>query len=266
MNEIFFSLGIEGWKPFMGAILLPPLPLLLLVLVGARLMFRRRLLAWLLILLGVGGLWFSSTTALSDWLTRWLLKPPPALAEAQITELKRAPKTAIVVLGAGRRLLAPEYGMSALSELGIERLRFGVWLSKETNLPLAYTGGIGHGEDPGPAEADVASRIAEREFGRPLRWTEGASRDTRENALRTIDLLQAQGIEQIVIVTHQFHMTRALRNFERAAAGKKIRIIAAPMDVSPSGRWRVGNWMPSIDGFAYTRWVLHEWIGLVMGA
>ena len=48
MNEIFFSLGIESWKPFINAILLPPVPLLLLVLVGARLMFRRRLLAWLL--------------------------------------------------------------------------------------------------------------------------------------------------------------------------------------------------------------------------
>ena len=266
MNEIFLSLGIEGWKPFVSAILLPPVPLLLLVLVGARLMFRRRLLAWLLVLLGVVGLWFSSTTALSLGLTTWLLKPPPALMEAQITELKRAPKTAIVVLGAGRRLLAPEYGMSGLKELGLERLRFGAWLSKETALPLVYSGGIGHGEDPGPTEAEVAARIAEREFGRPLRWSEGVSRDTRENALRTVDLLQAQGIEQIVVVTHQFHMTRALRNFERAAAGRSIRIVAAPMAVAPPGRWRASNWMPSADGFSYTRWVLHEWIGLVAGA
>ena len=266
MNEIFFSLGIEGWKPFVSAILLPPVPLLLLVLVGTRMMFRRRLLAWLLVLLGVVGLWFSSTTALSQGLMRWLLKPPPALMDTQINELKRAPKTAIVVLGAGRRLLAPEYGVSDLKKLGLDRLRFGVWLSKETALPLVYSGGIGHGEDPGPTEAEVATRIAEREFGRPLRWTEGASRDTRENALRTVDLLQAQGIEQIVVVTHQFHMTRALHNFERAAAGKKIRIVAAPMDLPPPGRWRASNWMPSSDGFSCTRWVMHEWIGLLMGA
>ena len=101
----------------------------------------------------------------------------------------------------------------------------------------------------------------------------GVARDIHVEYLRSVQCrLDArkscpdQGIEQIVIVTHQFHMTRALRNFERAAAGKKIRIVAAPMDLPSPGRWRAINWMPSTDGFSYTRWVLHEWIGLVMGA
>ena len=65
MNDIFLTLGIEAWKPVVGALLLPPLPLLLLILVGARLMFRRRLLAWLLILLGVMGLYPVSYTHLT---------------------------------------------------------------------------------------------------------------------------------------------------------------------------------------------------------
>lgn len=266
MNEIFFTLGIESWKPYLSALLLPPVPLLLLILAGARLMFRRRLLAWLMVLVGVVGIWFSCTTALSMALQNWLLKPPPALSEAQITELKKAPKTAIVVLGGGRRLRAPEYGLSSLHERTIERLRFGIWLSRETGLPMAFTGGVGHGADTGTSEAEIAARIADREFGRPLRWIETESRDTRENAFKTLPLLQAQGIEQIVIVTHSYHMPRALKNFERADVGAKMRFVSAPMGVPSGGRLRASDWLPTADGFEGNRLVLHEWIGRWMGA
>jgi uncharacterized SAM-binding protein YcdF (DUF218 family) len=266
MNEIFLTLGIESWKPVISALVLPPLPLLLLILAGARLIYRRRLLAWSMLLLGVLGIWFSCTTALSIGLTQWLLRPPPVLTETPIAELKRAPATAIVVLGGGRRLLAPEYGVSGLHERSIERLRYGVWLSKETGLPLAFSGGIGHGGDAGPSEAEIAARIAEREFGRPLKWTETDSRDTRENAIKTVALLQAQGIRQIVLVTHAYHMTRALLNFRRAAEGQSITIVPAPMGMRASGRLRYADWIPSADGFEGTRLVLHEWLGRIMGA
>jgi uncharacterized SAM-binding protein YcdF (DUF218 family) len=266
MNDIFLTLGIESWKPFVAALLLPPVPLLILMLMGARLMFRRRILAWLLVLLAVAGLWFSCTTALSMTLQTWLLKPPPALTEAQINDLKKAPRTAIVVLGGGRKLRAPEYALSTLHERGIERLRFGVWLSRETGLPIAFSGGVGHGADGGTSEAEIAARIAEREFGRPLKWTETESRDTRENAMKTVPLLQAQGIEQLVLVTHGYHMPRALRNFERADLAGKLRLVPAPVGLPPGGRMRVGDWLPSAEGFEGTRLVLHEWVGRLAGA
>ena len=34
MNELFYTLGIESWKPVLSALLLPPVPLLVLVLAG----------------------------------------------------------------------------------------------------------------------------------------------------------------------------------------------------------------------------------------
>ena len=210
MNELLFTLGIEGWKPVITALILPPLPFLVLIIAGARVMFRRRLLSWSLILLGVAGVWLFSTIAVGQAMTFWLLQPPRPLSESEIGDLKKAPKTAIIVLGGGRRLLAPEYGLSTLHPRSIERLRFGIWLSRETGLPLGFSGGVGNGALPGPSEAEIAARIADREFGRPLRWQEGESRDTRENALRTVALLQPQGIEQIVLVTHAYHMRRAL--------------------------------------------------------
>jgi len=266
MNEIFFSLGIESWKPWVTALVLPPVPLLLLVLVGARLMFRRRLLAWLLVLLGVLGLWFGATTALGTTLVRVLTKPPPALIEREVAELRKAPKTAIVVLGGGRRELAPEYGLSSLNERSIERLRYGLWLARGTQLPVLFSGGVGHGAGAGPTEAEIATRVAEQEFGLKLRWAEGQSRDTRENARASVAMLRAAGIEQIVLVTHHYHMTRARGHFEREMAPHGMKLVLAPLGMPARGGFVAMDWIPTDPGFGLVRLALREWLGRVVGA
>ena len=266
MNELFFALGIESWKPALSSLLLPPLPLFVIVIIGSRMRFKRPLMGWVVVLLGLAGLWLSTTPALGGWLTRVLLHPPLALNTEAIAELRRSPKTAIVVLGAGRRLLAPEYGTATLKDMSVERLRYGIWLSRETGLPLAFSGGVGHGAIAGPSEAESAARIAEREFGRPLRWQEGASRDTHENAVKSVALLKPQGIETIVLVTHGYHMRRALGQFEAAAEGNGIRIVPAAMGLSPRGSLRALDWLPSPDGYETVCLALHEWLGRIAGA
>ena len=268
MNELLLTLGLEGWKPLLGTLLLPPIPFLLLTLAGARLMFRRRLLAWLMVLLGTLGIWLSCTTAVGHLLNQGLLQPPRALNRGDIAELKRAPRTAVVVLGSGRRALAPEFGVSTLTARSVERLRYGIWLSRETDLPLAFSGGIGHGAPDGNTEAEIAARITEREFGHKLRWQEGRSRDTRENAQFTVALLQSQGVDHIVLVSHQYHMKRGLRNFTRAvpAGGAGLRLTAAPVGVRADGLLIAVDWLPTAEGFEHTRNVLHEWLGLLAGS
>ena len=271
MNELLLTLGLEGLKPLLGSLLLPPIPFLLLMLAGARLMFRRRLLAWVMLLLGTLGIWLSCTSAIGHLLNQGLLQPQTALRalnRGDIIELKRAPKTALVVLGGGRWALAPEYGVSTLKARSVERLRYGIWLSRDTDLPLAFSGGIGHGAPDGNTEAEIAARIAEREFGHKLRWQEGRSRDTRENAIFTLALLQAQGIEHIVLVTHGYHMKRSLRNFTRAlaAGGGAMKFTAAPLGMRAGGPLTAADWLPTVEGFEQTRIVLHEWLGMLAGA
>lgn len=268
MNNLFHLLGIEDLKPALGALLLPPVPLLLLVLMSARLMPRRRLLAWCGLLVACLGLWTMCTTAVGDALMQALLTTPPALSSTQISQLKRAPKTAIVVLGAGRTLLAPEYGEATLKPMTVERLRYGLWLARQTALPVAYSGGLGYGNEPGPSEAEVAARVAKQEFGQSLRWTEERSRDTQENAIYTLALLAPQGIEHIVLVTHGFHMQRALADFERAKQASKVHITIqpAPMDLRADRPLDLGDWIPSREGFTRTHLALHEWLGRMMGA
>ena len=57
MNDLFVLFAAESWKPVLTALLLPPVPFLLLMLIGARLIVARRGLGWMLVLLGAALVW-----------------------------------------------------------------------------------------------------------------------------------------------------------------------------------------------------------------
>ena len=130
---------------------------------------------------------------------------------------------------------------------------------------MAFSGGVGWGQKDSVPEAQVAARVAAQEFGRPLRWIEDTSRDTRENAANTVTLLKQAGIKHVFVVTHAWHMKRSIRAFERAAAGE-MRIDAAPMNLATGGQATGLAWMPSNDGISRVRNVLRELAGLAFGA
>ncbi len=265
-------LGISSWKPVAGALLLPPVPFILLMLVGTRLAFVRRGWGWLVVLLGAALLWLSSTTGFARVLSDHVLRPPGALTAERIAAWKAAVKArepvAIVVLGGGGRPLSPEYGMSNLENRSIERLRYGLWLGRETGAPVAFSGGVGwsHGDAVVTPEAQIAARIASQEFGRPLKWTEERSRDTRENGIYTVQMLKEQGVRRVLLVTHQRHIPRALHAFEDAAAGSGITFEAAPVDVLTTSLRSVRSWLPSASGAATVREISHELAGRLLGA
>lgn len=270
MNQILTLLGITSWKPYLAALLLPPVPLIVLMLIGARLILPRRGLGWTVILLTAVLTWLSATTGAATLLARALLKVPPPLKAEQIAEIRakaqaKAP-IAIVVLGGGARRTAPEYGMSTLRPASVERLRYGLWLGRETGAPVAFSGGVGWGQraDTTP-EAEIAQRIATQEFGRPLKWIEETSRDTRENAALTAGLMKRQGIREVVLVTHDFHEPRALRAFEDAAAGALV-LHAAPVGDVMQPSWEPFDWIPTVTGFEQVHGVLHEAFGRLFGA
>jgi uncharacterized SAM-binding protein YcdF (DUF218 family) len=83
-----------------------------------------------------------------------------------------------------------------------------------------------------------------------------------------VALLHPQGVEHIVLVTHDYHMRRAQRNFDRAlaAAGVTMRVTPAPMGLDEDAPLTVLDWLPSLSGFEATRLALHESLGLLAGA
>lgn len=266
MSEFLTLLGIQNWKPVLTALALPPVPLFLSILLGARLlMTKRRNGGWALLLLSVTALWLSACLGCARLLESHWLPSPPVLSAERLRALSTPEhKTAIVVLGGGKEDWAAEYRMSNLSEASLERLRYGVWLSRATQLPLAFSGGTGWAHVEGDSEAKIAARIAREEFARPLTWTEGHSRDTRENAALTLPILEAAGIEHVVLVTHGWHMTRALHAFERASQGR-VSIEAAPMGLAATVQAPNLEWVPTAEGFLRVRRVARELLGNALG-
>jgi uncharacterized SAM-binding protein YcdF (DUF218 family) len=273
VNEVFVSLGIESWKPVLSALFLPPAPLLVLVLFGARLIPWSRGLGWLVVLLSVAGLWLTSCSAVGEWLQQFVLSAPPPLSADRLTELKRtAPPArggiAIVILGGGREARSPEYGVASLAPLTLERLRYGLWLGRETGAPVLFSGGMGFAAAPGRSEADIAADIAAHEFGRPVRWIEARSRDTRESGQFSTSVLRDQGIRQLILVTHGWHMPRAQRAFADAAQRESAawEIVPAPMGLAQAVERPSLRWMPSGEGFQLVRAVVREKLGWWLGA
>lgn len=273
MNELFGLLGIQSWKPVLAALLLPPVPWLLLMMVGARLMFWRRSVAWLVILLGAAGMWLSCSTAVGYWLEQAVLRPPAPLTLERMQEIKRlttnpGTKVAIVVLGGGREAMAPEYRLANLNWVSLQRLHYAVWLSRLTGAPILFSGGIGRTDPVGVTEAEAAARIAEHDYLKPLTWTEPESHDTRENAAFSLAMLKAAGVSDVVLVTHGYHMPRAVKAFQAEAqrADAPVRIWPAPMGLAaPSHRTSL-QWLPSAEGFTRVRAVLRELATKMVGA
>ena len=257
-----------SWKPLLSALLQPPASLLLLILLGLWLMRRRPGLGATLAVLCTVGLWLAGCVGTARWLQDSVLRPPAALTPVQIRALVRSPNqppTAIVVLGAGRHRLAAEYEASNLTQQGMVRLRYGVWLARQTGLPLGYAGGVGWAQIGERSEAETAARIVQDDYGTSLRWTETRSRDTRENADLMVPMLDAAGVKRIVLVTHASHMPRAARAF-RDAAGKRLVIVPAPVAAVTRDEQPLLDWMPSHQGFTLVHNALHEVLGLLTGA
>jgi uncharacterized SAM-binding protein YcdF (DUF218 family) len=271
VNDIFTFFGLLEWKPWVAAMLLPPVPLLGMLLLAWWWQRRRPAVSTLLLMVSVVALWFSQCQVTGALLERQLATTP-SLSIQRLAELKRgmaAEKTAVVILGGGARALASEYGESHLDNLSMERLHYGLWLSRQLQAPVLFSGGTGWAQPGVPAEATIAARIASRDYGRNLRWVEGESNDTRGNARMSLALLQEDGVRQLLLVTHGWHMRRALRAFEAEVArlDLPVRVVAAPMGQVADRRLSVlQRWVPSSDGNQRVRQALREWIGLASGA
>lgn len=174
-------------------------------------------------------------------------------AAAPISRSQLAKAQAIVVLGGGTYSGAPEYGGDTVGDATLARVRYGAWLARESRLPVLVSGGAPFG---GRAEADSMKAVLENEFGVAVRWTENASRDTAENAQLSTPMLRAAGITRIALISHAWHLPRAIPLFEREG----FTVIAAPTAFSGGAPPRVASLLPG-EGLGRSRLALHEYLG-----
>lgn len=164
---------------------------------------------------------------------------------------------AIVILAA-EQTEAAEYGGLTVGDLTLERLRLGAKVARETGLPILVSGGKFRPGDE-PSMAALMERTLRDEFRITPRWLEQASQDTRENAAMSAQILRAEHIDTVVLVTHYCHMQRSMQLFEEAG----IHVVAAPAAV-PQGllplRWSLIR--PALSALEESELALHELIGL----
>ena len=83
-------LELQALKPVLTALVLPPVPWLLLILFGAWLSGRRRRLGMALLVLGVALVWLSACQGVGRWLQTTLLAVPAPLGPNEVIALKPA--------------------------------------------------------------------------------------------------------------------------------------------------------------------------------
>ena len=248
------------FKPLLTSLAMPPLALLLLALLGLLLAFKKKRGGLALATLATLTLWLLSCHGTAVWLARHAL---PQFPEVSAAQLQANQVQAVVILGGGLLPAAPEYGgLPQPSSFTASRLRYGIWLARQSGLPLAFSGGIGWAADgmQPSSEAEVAARVAQQEFGFALRWSEGVSRDTSSNARLLAPVLMREGVQRIALVTDAWHMPRAVAAFRRAG----FVVTPAPMGFTRPIESRLLQWLPSARGLLASQQILRECLGLAV--
>jgi len=236
---------------FFAVFLLPPLNFLILGVAGLMLLKRRPQLGKCLIGAMLALLWIFSLRVVGDPLMALLER------EAHTPVEKLHDAQAIVVLGGGTYFNAPEYGGDTVSGITLGRLRLAAVLYHKTGLPLLVTGGNpGGGKFP---EAVLMKKTLEDELGVPVRWVEGASDNTRQNAVNSMKLLASTDIRTVVLVTQAWHMPRAKSIFESAG----FRVLPAGTGFHGNSNLTVLSFLPSVMGLFNSGIFMHEAIGLL---
>ena len=236
-------------------LLLPPGILLLLLLVAWWLRRRFPRLALACFALALGGLSLMSLPVVVEWSARQL-ETEPALGELQWAELAGQAQ-AIVVLGGGREQGDPGWGGDQPSLMALERARYAARLAKASGLPVLTSGGLHYGEPP--SEAAMMAEVLARDYGVAVRWQEGLSRTTWENARYSAEILKKEGVERVLLVTQAWHMPRARWSFEQVG----FQVVSAPMGFLgvPNGR-PAGGWLPESKAVWQNGLLLNEAAGL----
>jgi uncharacterized SAM-binding protein YcdF (DUF218 family) len=229
-------------------LLIPPLNCLAAACVGAAL-YRQRAGRWLL---GIG---LAGLVALCV----------PLVSETLLGSLERGawpavdshdPPGAIVILSGNSYAVQTREGTGfTVGWLTLERERYGARLARASLLPVLVTGGS---IEPGqPSLASLMAASLHEDFAVVPKWLEERSQDTWENARLSAAILRGAGVGSVYVVTHAWHMRRALMAFR--AAGLRAVPAPVPPNAPPQLAWR--SLLPRAAAWEQSYFAIHEWIG-----
>jgi uncharacterized SAM-binding protein YcdF (DUF218 family) len=175
-----------------------------------------------------------------------------------------APEACVFVSGDQQESLVDHSGGRGAAEgmlavpaaLTLEREQEGAALARQTGLPILVSGGVIR-RGSRPLAVQMAASL-KADFGREVTWVEDKSLDTWGNARESAAILKAAGVRSVYLVTHAWHMRRAMLAFRRAG----LVVVPAPVliDVKPPVDWK--GFTPSAKGWLESYYACHELIGL----
>jgi uncharacterized SAM-binding protein YcdF (DUF218 family) len=107
------------------------------------------------------------------------------------------------------------------------------------------------------SEGLMMKLVLEQELGLSPQWLEDQSNTSQENAIRSTEILKKEGIKNVYLVTHFWHMPRAKTVFEK----HDLKVVEAPMGFYQQTAFTPLDFYPSCEGFQRTRWIWHEILG-----
>lgn len=231
-------------KTLLKELILPPAGPLLLALLGLALLKVRPRLARIFLATGLASLWLLSTPIVSDALTGLVeLYPPLDFRQA-------ANAQAIVILGGGgQRDFAAEYQGPAAEPFSLERLSYGAYVAKKTELPILVTGFS--------LEARAMHDSLRRNFGLETRWIDDQAYDTFQNARNSARILTAENVHRIILVTRATHMRRSVREFTDAG----FDVVPAPAGILAVRDFGILWFIPNPDALLRSQMAIYELIG-----
>lgn len=228
--------------------LTPPAVLILLSLAGALLALRWRRFGIAIVTLSSMALYALATPFVASSLLHDIESRIPDNADLSTAQ-------AIVVLGGGVHVGDDAAAPDTLGPLSLERVVYAAEAYRRLHLPLAVSGGRSF--PARAAEAALMRAALERDFDIPVAWSDNQSRTTYENALYTARLLIPDHITGVIIVTHAWHLPRALWAFERAG----LHALPWPVPRDFVRLQRIDDLLPSIAALHESSYALHEMIG-----
>lgn len=236
------------------SIVLPPFSLFLLAVFGWLVMRRYPRLGRGLLIGSLAAFYILSTPFVGATLLHSL-----EVGDALTLEQPLHGDGAIVVLSAGVRRDAREYGGDTVDPMSLERLRYAARLHRELGLPILVSGGPG--DRTGTAMATAMRESLDQDFGISARWLEPRSRNTYENAAFSSRILHGEDIVNVYLVTHAWHMRRAALAFLLADRGSKLNIVPAATGFVSVPTPEPGDFLASADGLRRSYLAIHEALG-----
>lgn len=237
-----------AWTLRLKKLILPPAGPLLLAVVGVGLAAAGSVgLGFAAAGAGLGALYLAS----APWFARRLLRSLDRYDALDPGSPEARSAGAIVILDAGRHGAPPERGGDRVSPYTLERLAAGAELHRRLELPVLVSG---------DGARELMAEVLARSLGVPVRWLEPESRNTHENAVLSARLLRAAGVDRVVLVTHFWHLPRAVAAFRHAG----LEPVPAPTGFVDRLRGESGLMalVPSARALLSSYLALHEWMGI----